>query len=555
MSVLVSVALQKATIGQKFRLVWPCAAAFVIVAAFCTLPTCAATRVPVEMPTILIETDQEITNRIRMAGRITVFTNRSDNAHISGTMIALQEKASVGVRGSGSSWFKKKSYRIELQDEAGNDKKVEMLGVAPESDWILLACYTDKTFMRDVLSYELWRQMGHWAPQWRYVELFLKTNSCLSPMSPENKTSPPFLERTIQNGYQGLYVLVENIKRGRNRLDIRRLKPDDNNEPRVTGGYILKRDRMKASETGVTTSIGIRLTLEEPKERDITAAQKRWLTDFLNDLERTLLGKSFLDATNGYRRYVDTSSFIDYHWMIEASKNVDGHWFSQFYHKDRVGPLKAGPVWDWDMAFGNLRYHRSQETNGWRSEQVNGSYYAWYGRMFEDEEFLQQYVDRWSKLRSTVLATTNVLSLVDEFSEKIRPAAVRTIQRWFPPSDDKNPNRIPSRRFDLEVQQMRDWIRDRLGWIDSQEFPKPIVHVREDHSTGKKTLTMECSNGKLFFTTDGSDPRASGGGVSSKAIEYSKPIDARDSLITARVRSEFGLWSAPVRLQISGHSG
>jgi len=510
-----------------------------------------ATQAPVGIPTILIEADREITNRVRINARITIFTNGAENTLISGTMVALQENAAVGLRGTGSSWFKKKPYRIEFQDEAGNDKKVGLLGLAPESDWILLASYTDRTFMRDVLGYELWRQMGHWAPQWRYVELFIRTNGWgLSAASPEDRPSPcQFPERTIENGYLGLYVLVETVKRGKDRLDIRRLKPDHDDEPRITGGYILKRDRNKPHEGGITTGTGIRLTLEEPKERDITAAQKHWLTVFLNDFERALFAKNFTDPTNGYRRFIDTSSFIDYHWMIEGAKNVDGHWFSQYFHKDREGLLKAGPVWDSDMAFGNLRYRRSQETNGWRSEHVNGNYYAWYGRMFEDEEFLQQYVDRWAELRSTVLATTNVLKLVDELYERIKPAAIRTIQRWFPPPNDKDPNRQPAGRFDLEVTQMKNWIRDRLSWIDSQEFPRPVVHVRQDHSTARKTLTMECSNGKIFFTTDGSDPRAAGGSPAPRAKEYNESIDLPDGrTVIVRVRSSYGLWSAPVRI-------
>ena len=200
------------------------------------------------------------------------------------------------------------------------------------------------------------------------------------------------------------------------------------------------------------------------------------------------------------------------------------------------------------MAFGNIRYHRSQETNGWRSEQVNGNYYAWYDRMFEDEEFLQQYVDRWAELRSTVMATTNVLGLMDEICQRIKPAAIRTIQRWFPPPDDKDPNRIPSRRFDLEVNQMRNWIRDRLSWIDSQEFPRPVVQISRLDGSKAYRVSMACLTGRVFYTIDGSDPRARGGMLGIKANEYAGPIDvANDLVITARVRSNFGLWSAPVR--------
>ena len=80
-------------------------------------------------------------------------------------MIEFEGKAAVAVRGSGSTMFPKKSYRVELQDEHGADKKVSLLGMPAESDWILLAAYTDRTLMRDALAYELWREMGYWAPR------------------------------------------------------------------------------------------------------------------------------------------------------------------------------------------------------------------------------------------------------------------------------------------------------------------------------------------------------------------------------------------------------
>lgn len=217
---------------------------------------------------------------------------------------------------------------------------------------------------------------------------------------------------------------------------------------------------------------------------------------------------------------MDVNSFIDYHWMIEASKNVDGHWFSQYYHKDRGGLLRAGPVWDWDMAFGNLRYLRSQETNGWRSDQVNGSYYSWYTRMFEDEEFLQEYLGRWSELRATVFSTTNIHGLIDRIAHEIRPAAVRSIQRWFPPpAGGKDSDREPGRRYEKEVRQLKDWIRDRLSWIDSQEYPRPIVHVGTADQRGLAQVSMACLRGRIYYSTNGIDPRARGAAIANGALD------------------------------------
>jgi hypothetical protein len=86
--------------------------------------------------------------------------------------------------------------------------------------------------------------------------------------------------------------------------------------------------------------------------------------------------------------------------MIEATKNIDGYWFSQFLHKDRGGKIKMGPVWDWDLSFGNAFYHDGYRTDGWRWEKIRGPHYRWFDRLFQDADFLQRYIDRWAELRT-----------------------------------------------------------------------------------------------------------------------------------------------------------
>jgi hypothetical protein len=336
-------------------------------------------------------------------------------------------------------------------------------------------------------------------------------------------------------------------------LNIRRLKPEHDREPQITGGYIFKKDRVNPGEKGFTSSKGVEFAFEEPKERDITSAQAQWLTNFVNEFEGVLFGANFRDPTNGYTRYIDVDSFVDYHWLIEMSRNVDAHWFSQFFHKDRCGKLKAGPVWDWDTAFGNARYLSGKRTNGWRWEQVKGPDYAWYDRLFEDEEFLQRYIDRWSELRRTVFATSNIMARIDDLARALSPAAVRNYQRWYPSNDAADTNRSPANRFQNDVNQMKSWIEGRLAWIDSQEFPKPVTQVMD--GAGGKTLAMGWLNGRVFYTSDSTDPRAPGGGVARAASEYTSPITfSSNSVVTARVRSHFGLWSAPVRVAGSGQA-
>jgi hypothetical protein len=140
---------------------------------------------------------------------------------------------------------------VELQDEAGRDLKVPLLGIPAESDWILLGAYMDKTFMRDVLAYELWREMGYYAPRSRYVELFIRGPLKVDGQAAGERDGAARMtndEGRMTNevtwaDYAGIYILLEKVKRGKERVKIAKLDPEDAVEPEVTGGYIFKKDR------------------------------------------------------------------------------------------------------------------------------------------------------------------------------------------------------------------------------------------------------------------------------------------------------------------------
>src|SRR5690242_8555723 len=114
--------------------------------------------------------------------------------------------------------------------------------------------------MRDVLAYELFNRMGRYAPRTRYVELFIRTSD--RPLS--------------MRDYAGLYVLIEKIKRGKDRVNIAKLEPGDRSEPEISGGYILKRDHSEGGDSRFRTRHGGPYTYVYPKSESITAEQKRW---------------------------------------------------------------------------------------------------------------------------------------------------------------------------------------------------------------------------------------------------------------------------------------
>ena len=409
------------------------------------------------------------------------------------------------IRGSSSTGFPKKSYAFEIWDSTREDRDAEMLGFPSESDYILYGPYTDKTLMRDVLSYLWSNEIGRWAVRTRFVEVFLKTGAGTT---------------FTMGDYSGVYAFMEKIKRDRNRVDIRQLLRSDDAQPTVTGGYILKKDRLDPGDSGMSTSLGHVLGFVEPKEQEISAAQRAYIKGYLDSFEAVLMGPDFADPVDGYARFIDVGSFIDHHILVELTKNIDGYRLSTFMYKDRGAKLNMGPIWDYNLCLGNANYLDGWKPDGWYHALVGDGDYPWYRRLFQDPEFAQKWVDRWTELRRGPFAADRLLAEVDAIADSLAEAQVRNYQRWPILGTYVWPNQFIGNTYQEEIDFMKGWIQGRLAWIDSQS-PSPVGFNQNGGiiSPGFR-LSMSGAGGAIYYTLDGTDPRLAGGLVSPAATEY-----------------------------------
>jgi len=215
------------------------------------------------------------------------------------------------IRRRGESTYGQGHYRIEMQDEYRRDNDVSLLGMPAESDWILSYDVIDYTMMKNEIAFKWFRDMGHYAPRQRYVELYLNTDG-----------------GAISAGdYRGLFMLRENIKRSENRVDIACLDGSHNLEPKVSGGYIVKCDKVDTGDTllkdylekayyGINYDGAGTAILEEPDPLDVTVPQLDWITDYLNEFHAVLwqnTGSTYYPGpVASYRDYVDEISWIDH---------------------------------------------------------------------------------------------------------------------------------------------------------------------------------------------------------------------------------------------------
>ena len=435
----------------------------------------------------------------------------------------------VNIRGFSSLQYNKHSFTFRLKDESDSKPKVAVLGFPKDSDWILYAPYPDKSLMRDVLAYELSAQMGHYAPRTKFVELFLHSRG----------------DKLLRRDYLGVYVMMEKIKRGKHRVNIEELTRGDNSEPAITGGYIFKRDHSRRQSPNFYTERGGDFFFVEPNEREITRPQAAWLRRYMNQFEQALYGSQFKDPAQGYAAYLDVNSFIDQHWLIEMSKNIDGFRYSVYFTKDRGGKLKLEPVWDWNLSFGNANYYDGWESEGWYTPNLRDNEICWFNRLVQDPEFEQKYIDRWGELRRGIFAPERLLKRVDEMAAQLNEAQQRNFQRWPILGRRIHPNYYVGGSYGAEITWMKQWIQKRVAWIDAQFVAPPILSLKPGAVTPGSKLSFPGAAGKIYYTLDGTDPRAPGAAVSPKATAFDKAVALNGEVkVFARVRSG-SKWSSP----------
>ena len=402
-----------------------------------------------------------------------------------GDTIVFRSNIGIEYRGSTSfRLFDQKSYGIELRDAVDNDTDSVIMDFPKQSDFILYAPANDKALIRNTLIYDLSNQIGMYATRTKYVQLY------------------------IDGEYLGLYVLMEKIKRDKSRVNITKMASTDNSGNAVTGGYILKIDKSAGDNTLVgwdadavyTEALGFRSNYdpngikinflpygpkksaetytmyEYPKNDAISYDQKKYVQSYFSDFEDILLSNNYKDPINGYQKFIDVNSFIDFLILNEFAYNPDAYRLSTFMNKERSGKLKMGPIWDFNLGFGND--DRVAFVNGSTWVFNYNNYYPsdtwlvnfWWKKLLSDPAFTDRLKSRWASLRTSSLSEASILLTIDKHINILKNSNSidKHFDRWKILGVKLPFNNFVGKTHQEEVDFLKSWVKKRLTWMDSE---------------------------------------------------------------------------------------
>lgn len=449
-------------------------------------------------------------------------------------------KIQIEGRGNTTWGVPKKPYNIDLLDGSLGENPAPILNMPESNEWALLAFWHDRSLMRIPIAMYLGQQLAGipWTPRLRYVEVW------------------------VNDEYRGLYCLSEKVQRGDNRVNLKKLTDvvDDQTEPRISGGYLLEgssEEKLSEEEKAVDfkTSSDINFSFKYPKAKNVTTAQRDWIKNYLNEFESILWGNNFKDPTNGYQKYMEIPSFIDWTILHEQSKGPDNLFHaSTFVSKERSKKLNMNAPWDFDLSYAN---------GGDKDEAGNMvRTHRWFARLAEDPAYFSQYTARFDELRPLFYQIPQIFEANYQFLKETG-VLVREKAKWPQILTEYTPetNMAKPTDYHAHIRYLSDWIASRDAWCyielgktdqgkaDRLKKTKPIIRILDFESMENgnpfNVKIMESGNGNNVFKYYWNDSSTASTNslktINSKGKYWVKTADNKGNISQASDTLYFGI--------------
>lgn len=330
------------------------------------------------------------------------------------------EVMELKVRGRGNSSFKMPKYGMKLKFP----QKISLFGMPENKEWALVGNYGDKTFLRNYMMFRLSEWLGAaYTPKVHFVELYLNRK------------------------YMGLYLLSETVKVGKNRVDI----------PKNEESFLLEKEsRNKYDPPYVKTDAGHIFHINSPK--DPSEEAQALVLDHLNEFENQMFYNHF--ANENIEDWVDLDALALYYWVQEYSKNEDANFLRSVFFTWQVGgPIRFGPLWDFDLAFGNASRESVKPAEQWYIRTNR-----WCSSLYSFPLVKEKFKSYWIENRETFAALIDSVPL---YRGMIDAAVKNELKRWPILKNTENwALKEPFDSYDEAVSTMVEWMKSRYKWID-----------------------------------------------------------------------------------------
>ena len=375
------------------------------------------------LPRIVIETEglREVRNReTEVPARLQIWGETEPESDV----------MELTIRGRGNtSWqmMPKKSYKIEfLQKQA-------LLGMPEDKDWALVSNFADKTLMKNALAHRLASRLHvRYSPRNRFVELYLNRE------------------------YLGVYLLIETVKVAEQRVNI----------PKKSDSYLVEAtqnpqswDKVVYSDVFHPDSLDMSFAVHHPKDASDEALDT--LQQHIKKFQKFIKAMKTYEP-NALGKWLDINECTRHYWVQEFTKNPDAKGYSSLYFTwVKGGPIRMGPEWDFDLAFGG---HNNDTTNQSDNMYIKIGY--WHSYIFRDFDAAKSRVYYWRENKERFSST---LDAVDSLYSLLQGAAENNFKKWkILQSTEYEYHRHAYGSYADAVEDLKAWIKERYDWIDEE---------------------------------------------------------------------------------------
>lgn len=340
-------------------------------------------------------------------------------------------KCLISIRGNSSRRFDKKQYNMTLVNSKGKEKTKSILGLSPESDFVLNGSYIDKSLLRNYMLYNVSSEIMHTAPEIRFCEVMM----------------------TDENGitkYEGVYNLAEKIKVSPARINLNKYNPNY----KESSFMIQQNENLSdyvIEHLTLSDALLYNFKLEYPSGDKITDDTKNYIQNEIYSLEKKIMDAANTGNFKKVREAIDYESFAEYYIINEFFQNYDAGKNSTFMYRNLGKKYVAGPVWDFDGAMNNFINYNMDKTE----LRMRKQFYYFY--LLKDPKFSALCTSKYKKLRKSYLSEKYLLKYVDESSKYLGSAAMRNCDRWYDGDYDA---------YYKDVEKVKTYIKERGKWMD-----------------------------------------------------------------------------------------